>query len=194
MLKGDFEVMVNLASDTKTSLSLKLANESGIPAHVLHYKGQHCGGDTLLSCGISEESTVNFSLSTFSDKTSRDETFFINDFVPSVQQTQKGISVFLSSLFAVKHHYSTEKLKKLISYIRKLTGCNPLAQSLHQLLFRNETLTRNQKIAVVEGLYILFRELLPQRKAPQEEKPIEDLYVFENSLYCWAHLLSEAKV
>ncbi|XP_034743675.1 uncharacterized protein LOC117954199 isoform X2 [Etheostoma cragini] len=149
MLKGDFEVMVNLASDTITSLSLKLANESGIPAHVLHYKGQHCGDDTLQSCGISEESTVNFSLSTFSDKTSRNERFFINDVVPSVQQTQKGISLFLSSLFAVEHHYSTEKLKKLISYIRKLTGCNPLAQSLHQLLCRNETLTRNQKRDVV---------------------------------------------
>ncbi|XP_039670716.1 uncharacterized protein LOC120567772 isoform X1 [Perca fluviatilis] len=194
MLKGDFEVTVNLASDTITSLRLKLANESGIPAHVLHYKGQNCGGDTLQSCGISEESSVNFSLSTFSNETSRNETVFINDFVPSVQQTQKGISVFLSSLFVVKHHYSTEKLKKLISYIRKLTGCNPLAQSLHQLLCRNEPLTRNQKIAVVEGLYILFRELLPQRKTQQEEKPIEDLDVFENSLYCWAHLLSEAKM
>ncbi|XP_035860944.1 uncharacterized protein LOC116046212 isoform X2 [Sander lucioperca] len=149
MLKGDFEVTVNLASDTITSLRLKLANESGIPAHVLHYKGEDCDGDTLQSCGISEDSTVNFSLSTFSDETSCDETVFINDVVPSVQQTQKGISVFLSSLFAVKHHYSKEKLKKLISYIRKLTGCNPLAQSLHQLLCRNETLTRNQKRDVV---------------------------------------------
>ncbi|XP_042354028.1 uncharacterized protein LOC121951668 [Plectropomus leopardus] len=193
MLKGDFEVKVNLASDTIASLRLKLANESGIPAHVLHYKGQHYGGDTLQSCGISAASTVNFSLSTFSDKHTYDETIYINDFVPSVQQTQKGISVFLSSLYAVENHYSTEQLKKLISYVRKLTGCNPLAQSLHQLLCRNETLTRNQKIAVVEGLYILFRELLPQSGTQQEEKLIEDLDVFENSLYCWAHLLSEAK-
>ncbi|XP_034411785.1 uncharacterized protein LOC117746630 [Cyclopterus lumpus] len=38
MLKGDYEVTVNLASDTITSLRLKLANESGIPTHVLHYK------------------------------------------------------------------------------------------------------------------------------------------------------------
>ncbi|XP_037644285.1 uncharacterized protein LOC119499124 isoform X1 [Sebastes umbrosus] len=193
MLKGDFEVTVNLLSDTITSLRLKLANESGIPAHVLYYKGQHCVSDTLQSCGISEGSMVNFSLSTFSDKTSHHETFFINDVVPSVQQTQKGISVFLSSLYAVKCKFSTEQRKKLISYIRKLTGCNPLAQSLHQLLCRNERLTRNQKIAVVEGLYILFRELLPQRGTQQGEKLIEDLYVCENSLYCWAHLLSEAE-
>nr|XP_046263975.1 uncharacterized protein LOC124069172 isoform X2 [Scatophagus argus] len=193
MLKGDFEVAVNLASDTITSLRLKLANESGIPAHVLHYKGKHCGGDTLQSCGISEGSTVSFSLSTFPDETPLNETFFINDVVPSVQQTQKGISVFLSSLYVVKRHYLKEKLKKLISYIRKLTGCHPLAQSLHQLFCRNEILTRNQKIAVIEGLYTLFRELLPQRGTQRGEKVIEDLDVFENSLYCWAHLLSEAE-
>ncbi|XP_049930594.1 uncharacterized protein LOC126408879 isoform X1 [Epinephelus moara] len=193
MLKGDFEVKVSLESDTVASLRLKLANESGIPANVLHYKGQHHGGDTLESCGICAGSTVNFSLSTFSDETSHDETFFISDFVPSVQQTQKGISVFLSSLYAVRHNYTTEQRKKLISYIRKLTGCHPLAQSLHQLLCRNETLTRNQKIAVVEGMYILFRELLPQSGTQQGEKVIDDLDVFENSLYCWAHLISEAK-
>lgn len=64
-------------------------------------RGQHCGGDTLKSCGISEGSTVSFSLSTFSDESPHNETFFINDVAPSVQQTQKGISVFFSSLYAV---------------------------------------------------------------------------------------------
>ncbi|XP_029309683.1 uncharacterized protein LOC115022742 [Cottoperca gobio] len=191
MLKGDFEVTVKLASDTITSLRLKLANESGIPAHVLHYKGEHSGGDTLQSCGISEGSTVDFSLSTFSEKTFHDETFFFNDFLPSVPQTQKGISVFLSSLYVLKSNSMQQS--NLISYIRKLTGCHPLAQSLHQMLCRNETVTRNQKIAVVEGLYILFRELLPQRGRQQEEKVIKDLDVFENSQYCWAHLISESK-
>ncbi|TNN51513.1 putative bifunctional E2/E3 enzyme R795 [Liparis tanakae] len=193
MLKGDYEVTVNLASDTITSLRLKLANTSGIPTHVLHYKGHHCGGDTLQSCGISERVAVNFFLSTFSDETSYEETFFINDCVPSVQQTQKGISVLLSSLYALKESCTREQQKKLIAYIRELTGCNPLAQSLHQLLCRNEMLTRNQKISVVEGLYTLFRELLPQRGMRRRKKVIDDLDVFENALYCWAHLLSEAK-
>lgn len=64
-------------------------------------RGHHCGGDTLQSCGISERVTVNFFLSTFSDETTYEETFFINDCVPSVQQTQKGISVLLSSLYAL---------------------------------------------------------------------------------------------
>ncbi|KAI4786394.1 hypothetical protein KUCAC02_037146 [Chaenocephalus aceratus] len=63
----------------------------------------------------------------------------------------------------------------------------------HNYKTKNERLTRNQKIAVVEGLYLLFRELLPQPGRPQGERLIKDLDVFENSLYCWAHLLSEAK-
>ncbi|XP_040000548.1 uncharacterized protein LOC120799424 [Xiphias gladius] len=193
MLKGDFDLMMNLESDTLTSLRFELANASGIPVHVLHYKGQSCGGVTLQSCGISERSTVAFSLSTFCDESSYDETFFINDVVASVQQTQKGISVFLSSLYAVKLHHSKIIQNKLIAYIRKLTGCNPLAQSLHQLLCRNEKITRNQKIAVVEGLYMLFRELLPQLGSERGNKCIKDLYVFENSLYCWAHLISRSK-
>ncbi|KAM6990094.1 uncharacterized protein LKV04_009659 [Tautogolabrus adspersus] len=192
MLRGDFEVSVNLESDTITSLRLKLANESGIPAHVLFYKGAHAGGDTLKSCEISQ-STVYFSLSSFPDDTPNDGTFFINDVVPSVQQTQKGISVLLSSLYVLKYHCGTEELKKLISCVQKLTGCNPLIQSLHQLLCRNETITSNQKIAVVEGLYVLFRELLPQLGTKRGEKIIEDLDVFENSLCCWAHLRSEAQ-
>ncbi|XP_044223340.1 uncharacterized protein LOC122993329 isoform X2 [Thunnus albacares] len=54
-------------------------------------------------------------------------------------------------------------------------------------------ITLNQKIAVVEGLYMLFRELLPQLGTQRGEKVIKDLDVFENSLYCWAHLISKAK-
>ncbi|KAM4604629.1 uncharacterized protein ACJ7VT_016960 [Polymixia lowei] len=193
MLRGDFEVKVDLASDTITDLKHKLANESGIPAHVLHYKGEHIGGDILQSCGISEGSTVDFSLSTFCEETPNTTAFFINDVIPSVQQTQKGLSVFLSSLLLIKINNSGTGFKNVIGYIRKLTGCNPLAQSLYQLLCRNEIGTRNQKIAIVEGLYILFREILPRLGQQRGDKIIEDLDVFEHSTVCWAYLMSEAE-
>ncbi|XP_054873845.1 uncharacterized protein ube2a isoform X2 [Amphiprion ocellaris] len=193
MLKGDFEVKVNLESDTITTLKNKLANESGIPAHVLHYKGDTGSCITLESCGITEGSTLYFSLSTFSEEDQAATEFFIDDVVPSVQQTSKGISFLLSSLYIIKCKLSVDLQKKLIGYIRKLTGCNPLAQSLYQLLCKNETISRTQKIAVVEGLYALFRELLPRLGTNQREKIIEDLDVFEYSTYCWAYLMSEAK-
>ncbi|XP_047460299.1 uncharacterized protein LOC125019522 [Mugil cephalus] len=194
MLKGDFEVTVNLTSYTIANLKNKLANESGIPAHVLHYKGETGSGNTLESCGISEGSTVYFSLSTFAEEPQSATTFFIaDDVVPSVQQSHKGISVLLSSLYIIKSKFAVDVQKNLIGYIRKLTGCNPLAQSLYQLLIKNENISRNQKIAVVEGLYMLFRELLPNLGTTHSDKIIEDLDVFEYSIHCWAYLLSEAK-
>ncbi|CAL8323499.1 unnamed protein product [Arctogadus glacialis] len=106
MLKGNFEISVNLTSDTINDLRDKLANESGIPAHALHY--------------------------------------------------------------------------------------HPLAQSLCQLICRNQIVTKTQKIAIFEGLYVLFRELLPRPGQRTEEKPIEDLNVFEYATHCWAYLLSTA--
>lgn len=59
------------------------------------------GDDTLQKCGISEQSTVFFALSSFSEDISDEETFYINNVVPSVTQTLKGISVLLSSLYAI---------------------------------------------------------------------------------------------
>ena len=50
------------------------------------------------------------------------------------------------------------------------------------------------KISVVEGLYVLFRELLPRPGQRTEEKPIEDLDVFEYAAHCWAYLISTAGV
>ncbi|XP_070849418.1 uncharacterized protein [Chaetodon trifascialis] len=193
MLKGDFEVTVDVESDTISNLKNKLSNESGIPAHVLQYRGEHGSGNTLDSCGISDGSTVNFWLSSFSEEVPDHREFFTDDVVPSVQQTPKGISVFLSSLYIVKNKAPGVGYKNLIGFIRKLTGCHPLAQSLYQLLLRNEMISRNQKIAVVEGLYMLFRELLPQLGTKRGEKIIEDLDVFEYSTYCWAYLMSQAK-
>ncbi|XP_040038711.2 uncharacterized protein LOC120822836 [Gasterosteus aculeatus] len=200
MLMGDFEVPVDLASDTMATLKKRLANENGVPAHVLHYRPdlsgvENASGDTLESCGISEGSTVYFSLSTFPEdiQDQDQDMFFMDDVEPSVQQTAKGLSVFLSSLYIIKHKGLGVSRTDLIGYIRKLTGCHPLAQSLHQLICRNEITSKNQKIAVVEGLYMLFRELLPQLGRSHGEKIIEDLDVFEYSTCCWAYLLSEAK-
>ncbi|XP_038158605.1 uncharacterized protein LOC119794913 [Cyprinodon tularosa] len=192
MLKGDYEFTVNLKEDTIAVLKSKLANVCGIPAHILHYKGEGGSGDTLESCGITEESTIYFSLSSFCTEAQASE-FFIDDVEPSVQQTSTGMSYMLSSIYIIKCNFSGDAQTKLVSYIRKLTGCNPLAQSLYQLLQKNESISRTQKIATVEGLYILFRELLPGIGEKQCGKTIDDQDVFEHSTYCWAYLMSEAK-
>ncbi|XP_048098789.1 uncharacterized protein LOC125294288 isoform X1 [Alosa alosa] len=106
----------------------------------------------------------------------------------------KGLSVFFSSLYSTRMKEHGEKSKNVVAYIRKLTGCHALAQILHQMICRNETGTNIQKIALVEGLYFLFRELLPSRTSKsQSDVIIEDNEVFEYSPECWAYLLSQSK-
>ncbi|CAL8323487.1 unnamed protein product [Arctogadus glacialis] len=195
MLKGNFEISVNLDSDTITNLRDKLAMESGIPAQALRYQGNHAGSDVLRDLGISEDRglTLNFSLSSFHGEKPDNDAMFSNDVEPSVQQSTKGLSVFLSTLYSVRKRKYGDNFAAVNSYIRKLTGCSPLAQSLYQLIGRNEVVTKTQKIAIFEGLYVLFRELLPRPGQRTEEKPIEDLDVFEYAMHCWAYLISTAR-
>lgn len=65
------------------------------------FRGEIGTGNTLKSCGITEESIVHFSLSTFAEEELARNAFFIDDVVPSVQQTTTGISVLLSSLYVI---------------------------------------------------------------------------------------------
>ncbi|XP_056442132.1 uncharacterized protein LOC130379376 [Gadus chalcogrammus] len=195
MLRGNFEISVNLTTDTINDLKKKLSFESGVPGHALHYQGNHGVGEILEDCGISEDriSTVNFSLSTCLDEPQNNQQLFSNDVEPSVPQTTKGHSVFLASLYSVKSEKCGGNFLKVVAYIRKLTGCNPLAQSLFQLICKNEIVTKTQKIAILEGLYVLFRELLPRPGQRTEEKPIDDINVFEFSTHCWAYLIAASE-
>uniref|UniRef100_A0A8C1XU39 Uncharacterized protein n=1 Tax=Cyprinus carpio TaxID=7962 RepID=A0A8C1XU39_CYPCA len=49
------------------------------------------------------------------------------------------------------------------------------------------------QIAVVEGLYFLFRELLPDRNETSGPKVIEDGDVFEYANICWAYLIAQGQ-
>lgn len=52
------------------------------------------------------------------------------------------------------------------------------------------------QIAVVEGLYFLFRELLPglNARSSDQAKVIEDSEVFEYANVCWAYLIDQGQV
>ncbi|KAJ8271129.1 hypothetical protein GJAV_G00123070 [Gymnothorax javanicus] len=191
---GDYEIQVDLEKDTLKDLRQRLSIESGIPAHVLHVRDEDGGyGESLKNLEIDSQSVVHFSLSSFESTYMTDAEFFMNDITPSVQQTRKGMSVFLSTFYIIYKSDSGVKLQKVIAYIRKLTGCNALAQALHQLVSRGVFGTRNQKIAIVEGLYLLFRELLPSLAKRTGPHIIEDVEVFEYSNVCWAYLMSQSK-
>ncbi|XP_056441293.1 uncharacterized protein LOC130378567 isoform X2 [Gadus chalcogrammus] len=195
MPKGNFDISVNLKKDTINDLRRKLSLESEVPVQVLHYQGIHVVDKILADCGISEDrrSTVTFSLSSFHDEHQDYNSLFDNDVTLSKPQTKKGQSVFLALLYSVRAKMIGGESKHLIAYIWQLTGCNPLAQSLYQLISRNDYVTSIQRIAIFEGLYLLFRKLLPTPGKHTEEKPIEDTDVFEYSSHCWAYLITYAK-
>ncbi|KAL4635362.1 hypothetical protein GN956_G14227 [Arapaima gigas] len=193
MLKGDYEIKADVTTITMPVLKKKLSHESGIPAQVLHFK--HGNGELteVLENAISTQSAVQFYLSSFDAESPNIQTFFMNDVRPSVQQTQKGMSVFFATLYTICMTQSGEGFKKVVAYIRHLSGCNPLAQSLHQVMVKKQVLTKIQKVALVEGLYILFRELLPSLRKRTGPKIIEDNEVFEHATVCWAYLMSQAE-
>ncbi|KAG1926543.1 ubiquitin-conjugating enzyme [Pimephales promelas] len=150
MLKGRYEIHVNLDCDTLTDLRGRLSLESGIPSHVLYLKDYRCKvNDTLHNLGISEDTLLQFSLSSFHNGAPQINKFCQSDVTPSVKQTEKGLSAFFSVLNAI--------------------------------------------IAIVEGLYYLFRELLPSHTKRSDDRIIEDMDVFEYSPVCWAYLISQAK-
>lgn len=68
------------------------------------YRGDAGTGNTLEGLGITEGTTAHFSLSSFTEEPLSHNCFFLDDIVPSVQQTKKGISVLLSSLYVIVRH------------------------------------------------------------------------------------------
>ncbi|XP_041956477.1 uncharacterized protein LOC121715138 isoform X4 [Alosa sapidissima] len=192
MLRGNYEVKVNLEDHTLADLKRGLAFESGIPSHVLQLRDLQWSNDTLEDIGINEDSLVHFFLSSLSEECPNIEQFLKADIQPSVQQTMKGMSVFFSSLYSIRIK-QVGGFQNVVAYIRRLTGCHALAQILYQLICRNEIGTKVQKIALVEGLYILFRELLPNRSSKSCDVIIEDGEVFEFSPECWGYLLSQSE-
>ncbi|KAI7809114.1 hypothetical protein IRJ41_026008, partial [Triplophysa rosa] len=194
MLRGRYEIHVDLENDTLIQLKQRLSLESGIPSHVLHLLDYEWNsGETLYNLGINEETVLHFSLSSFHEDAPDNTEFCHSDITPSVKQTDKGLSIFFSALYAIININRGHGYKKVIAYIRKISECNALAQSLFQTICQNTTGTRVQKIAIVEGLYFLFRELLPSNARRSDGRIIDDIDVFEHAPVCWAYLMSQAE-
>ncbi|KAJ8271130.1 hypothetical protein GJAV_G00123100 [Gymnothorax javanicus] len=194
MLKGDYEIDVDMDKDALKDLRRKLSKESGIPAHLLHARDLEGGpGELLKNLGISSETVVHFSMSSFENGFTNDREFFMFNIFPSVTQTQKGMSVFLSTLYAIFKQSSSYTFKKVMAYIWRLTGCKALTQALYQLMCTGQYGTWNQRIAILEGLYLLFRELLPNLDKKTGPQIFEDSEVFEYSNVCWAYLISQSE-
>ncbi|XP_049328916.1 uncharacterized protein LOC107197390 [Astyanax mexicanus] len=107
MLKGNYDINVDLEQNTLTVLRTRLSAESGIPAHVLYLKDVNNSNysKTLSNLGISEDDPVHFTLSSFHNSVTAFPEIFHNDLKPSVPQTQKGLSIFFSTLRSIVSFY-----------------------------------------------------------------------------------------
>ncbi|RXN29067.1 bifunctional E2 E3 enzyme [Labeo rohita] len=142
MLQGDFEIKVDFESDTLRDVTQRLSLESSIPAPVLHIRGEEYNHvDKLSELGITEDSVLQFYLSSYDNEKPSPSLLFQTDVRPFIS-VHTGILV---DTIKEKLKHCGDDFKKVVAYIRRLSGCNALAQSLFQMICRNFHVTRNQK-------------------------------------------------
>lgn len=139
------------------------------------FRGEHGNGNILESCGISEESTVYFSLSSFAEEVQDHKLFFTDDVLPCVQQTTKGISTFLSSLyilvgriiepsfsyFAACNNFQTQEPENVLHTLFIVESCLSWKNTviLWFILSTNTKITSRQKWIMFGFLFIIQKEL-----------------------------------
>ena len=191
-----YVISVDLASDTGNTVRQKLYSKLQIPTPSikLTYAGKPIKPDnTLLQVyGICKHATLHMWFYGVTWVSSWSQNFCSRLCLPLVSQSEQGLSLFNSVLYVVAMHFvseTTARINRVLGHIRRLTKCSPLVSALDRL-FRKRTLSFPQKVAIQEGLYLLFRSLLPSDVGTGGAANDR---VFEKSCECWAFLMSECK-
>ena len=187
-------VKIDLSRDTGNTLRQKIRGETKIPTSVMQLrwysheqndvkKIEH-SDDVLETCGFTADSQVQLlvDLTRKRKLTTLDSVFAAEVCFPSVQQTREGMSIFNSSLICLSKRFlidSSDKKELLLTNIHKLCQFPPLLVALKVLLYEKLP-CKADRVALQEGLFLLFRGLLPGVNDSSE--------IFEHSLSCWRHL------
>ena len=144
--------------------------------------------------------------------------FYAQTCLPLVPQSDGARASFYSVLYTVVNHMirNSNDGRKILEEVRQLSrGCLPLVCALHHLSSRRQ-LRPAHKHALVEGLYVLFRRIVPVDAtlgecvggtvvdgwwsssdrdlafvtAPDDD--VSDHGVFSNAIPCWAFILQRA--
>ncbi|XP_072047053.1 uncharacterized protein [Amphiura filiformis] len=182
-----YKVQVNLEKDTPEDVKKKITCQASIPDCVQHLRlpgassfAMNCN-NTLQNNGIKQGDTILIDIQSIDQSTTDKgwrETFNC-DVKPHVQQTPMGMSTFACFLYVMFERLDTSCLR----LIRELTNWPPLLVALKKLADKR-TIIFCEQVAIVEGLYFLFRRILPSNE-------VQDNKVFEHSALCWAYLLKE---
>ena len=184
-------IMVNFSDDDGKTLRQKIYSKTRIPTSVigLHYGGLLITDDQkkLQDYNIDRDSTVHMWVSPQMRYSEWDSVFRVDLCRPVVQQTPSGMSTFNSCLRVLAGQ------RDIIDYLLHITQCPPLVVAL-KVLFEKKIPNKAHKVAIHEGLYEVFRAIVPTLPAmvPPNTSPA-DISVFDHSIYCWTHLLESLK-
>ena len=185
-------IMVNLSDDDGQTLRQKIYSKTRIPTSVisLNYGGHLITNDQkkLQDYNIDRDSTIHMWFSPQRRYSVWDSVFRVDLCRPVVQQTRSGMFTFNSCL-QVLAHQDKDLHDYIIDYLLHITQCPPLVLAL-KVLFENKIPNKAHKVAIHEGLYQVFRAIVPTLPAmvPPNTSPA-DISVFDHSIYCWTQML-----
>lgn len=183
-------INIDSAVDSGNTLRQKIYSRAKIPTSVISLT--HAGkiipaNDVKLAVyGIEKHSTVHMWCTPRKLISTWDEALRANSGHPIVEQTAAGMSAFNSCLHILKDLPHGDRL---LGYLRCTTQSPPLILALKTLM-KCSVPSKAQRIAIHEGLYGLFRALIPND--PTSTVNSGDDSVFESSPLCWDYLISNA--
>lgn len=194
--RGDrtFIIMGEL-TDSVLTLKLKIKAKMGWPVsrQLLSYQAHRLRDDTasLRDCGVGSNGTIHVKLALpplSKTLTGWESNFAAAMYEPLVPQSTAGLASFYSTLYVLERAVDEED--KLMGALRRMTQFPPLISTINELLQRRQ-LTPAQRVALVEGFYLLFRSIAPPKLpgAAADSEGHADDEVFEASPKCWAWIL-----
>ena len=183
-------INVDPIKDNGNTLRQKIFSKSKVPTSVisLSFGGKIIPANdiNLVEYNIQRQCTVHMWCTPKRQVSALDSAFRADYCRPTVKQTAAGMSAFNSCLRMLR---SIPHSNRLLGFIRSKTQSPPLVLAL-SVLTRKDIPNKAQRIAIHEGLYSLFRALVPTN--PMSNISSGDDCVFEHSLACWNHLYSSA--
>ena len=197
--RNTITIMVDLANDDGQTLRQKIYSKIRTPTSVisLNYGGRliHHDQTKLQEYNIGQGSTLHMWVSPQRRYSAWDSVFRVDLCRPIVQQSASGMSTFNSCLRLIADQVGeAERNRHLLGYLLHITQCPPLVLAL-KTLFEKKVPNKAHKVAIHECLYQVFRAIVPTVPAmvPPNTNPADNS-VFDHSIFCWAHLLSNARV
>ena len=192
-------IMVDLSNDNGQTLRQKIYSKTRIPTSAINldYGGRLIRHDQtkLQDYNIDQGSTLHMWVSPQRRYSSWDSVFRVDLCRPIVQQSASGMSTFNSCLRVLADEEGEAvRNENILRYLLHITQCPPLVLAL-KVLFEKKIPSKGHKVAIHEGLYEVFRAIVPTVPAmvPPNTSPA-DSSVFDHSISCWAHVLANAQV